>query len=223
MRIIGRWVIRAVAILLFALAVLIGLWAVLPPASTLMVGRWMTGRPVERIWLPLDRISPHLRVAVILSEDGQFCRHYGVDWQALGSVLRSAAGPTRGASTVTMQLVKNLYLWPSRSVLRKALEIPLALLIDLLWSKRRILEVYLNVAEWGDGEFGAEVAAQRAFAKSASALAPSEAALLATVLPNPRVRRAARPTRGQIVLSRVILARMERDTTAAACVLTGRG
>ncbi len=223
MRIVGRWVVRVAIAVLVILVGLIGLWSVLPPVSTLMLARWATGRPVERIWTPLDRFSPSLRMAVVLSEDGQFCRHHGVDWQALSTVLDSAHGPTRGASTIPMQVAKNLFLWPSRSVVRKGIEIPLALILDAVWSKRRILEIYLNIAEWGDGVFGAEVASRKAFGKPAASLSPLEAALLATALPNPKLRHAGRPTRRQAVLARIVLARVAHNGDAAACVTSDEG
>ena len=118
-----------------------------PPASTLMLGQRLLGTPITQRWVPLARISPNLPVAVILSEDARFCRHSGVDWGELRDAIDSAAdGVARGGSTISMQVVKNLFLWPSKSYLRKALEIPLAYLIEMAWPKQRILEIYLNVA-----------------------------------------------------------------------------
>ena len=163
-----------------------------PPVSALMLGQRLGGTPIERKWVPLERISPHLIKAVILSEDGGFCRHRGVDWGALEEAMESA----RGGSTITMQVVKNLFLWPSRSYVRKAIEIGLAYLVELVWPKRRILEIYLNIAEWGDGVFGAEAAARLNFGKSAARLTPEEAALLAVSLPNPDRADAGRPEPG---------------------------
>ena len=155
--VVGVWV---GAVLLLTL-----LYTVVPPVSTLMLGRWLTLRGVERTAVSLDEISPHLTRAVISSEDGRFCQHGGVDWDALRQVIEDADedGPSRGASTIPMQVAKNLFLWPSRSYLRKGMEIPLALVIDLAWSKRRLLENYLNIVELGDGVFGAEAAARRYF------------------------------------------------------------
>jgi monofunctional biosynthetic peptidoglycan transglycosylase len=140
------------AIVLLALA-----YTVLPPVSTLMLARTLTGRSVERSVVGLDAVAPALPAAVIASEDARFCQHAGVDWGALREVVEDAeeGGPTRGASTIPMQVAKNLFLWPSRSYIRKGLELPLALWIDLAWSKRRMMEIYLNVAEWGEGIFGA--------------------------------------------------------------------
>jgi monofunctional biosynthetic peptidoglycan transglycosylase len=137
-----------------------------PPVSTLMLSQSLAGTPIEREWVPLERISPSLVKAVVLSEDGGFCRHHGVDWAALQQAIES----DRGGSTITMQVVKNLFLWPSRSYVRKVIEIGLAYLVESVWPKRRILEIYLNVAEWGDGVFGAEAAAHANFEKRASRL-----------------------------------------------------
>jgi len=158
------------------------------PVSTLMIGRWATGRPVEHVAVPLEAVSPFLTLAVVTSEDARFCRHGGIDWDALRQVMDDDGEPSRGASTITMQTAKNLFLWPGRSYLRKAMELPLALYLNLVWGKRRSLENYLNIAEWGDGVFGAEAAARRHFGKSARDLTRGEAALLATALPN-QIRR----------------------------------
>ena len=166
------------------------------PVSTLMLARWATGAPVDRRWVPLSAISPKLVAAVFLSEDGQFCHEQGVDVGGLREVVEERDGaPARGASTLTMQVAKNLFLWPGRSYLRKALEIPLAVLLDALWGKRKVLETYLNVAEWGDGVYGVEAAAQRDFRVPASALSERQAALLATALPNPVLRSVTQPSR----------------------------
>lgn len=175
-----------------------------------MMARWATGRPVERSAVALGAMAPALPQAVIAAEDARFCAHRGVDWDALRDVLDDSdeGGPSRGASTIAMQTAKNLFLWPSRSYLRKALEIPIALYLDLVWGKRRLMEVYLNVAEWGEGVFGAEAAARRHFGKSARDLSRREAALLATSLPNPFLRDPARPSRHQRELAVIVLARM---------------
>jgi len=201
-------------------AVLMALYAIVPPVSTLMLARWATFQTVERRFIPLASIAPHLPRAVVMSEDARFCRHGGVDWSALGQVLTEANedGPARGASTLTMQLVKNLFLWPGRSYLRKALEIPLAVVLDLVWSKKRIMEAYLNVAEWGDGIFGAEAAARRAFGKSAGALNAREAALLATALPNPRLRQAASPGRRHSAVAGLVARRAAAGAAWTDCL-----
>jgi monofunctional biosynthetic peptidoglycan transglycosylase len=165
-----------------------------PPGSTLMAYEALTGSEVRQRWVPLGSISTNLIKAVILSEDGRFCQHRGVDWTAISQAIDSAGddGP-RGASTISMQTVKNVFLWSSRSYVRKAIEIPLTYVVEFAWSKRRILEIYLNIAEWGPGIYGAEMASRYYFGKSASRLSVQEAALLAAVLPDPRGRNAARP------------------------------
>jgi monofunctional glycosyltransferase len=164
------------------------------PVSTLMAWRYMTGAPVSRQWIDLAAMAPSLPRSVVASEDAKFCSHHGIDWGALREVIDDAeeGEVTRGGSTITQQVAKNLFLWPSRSVVRKALEFPLALWIDLVLPKPRILEIYLNVAELGpNGQFGAQAGATYAFGHPASSLSPREAALLAAILPNP-VRRSAR-------------------------------
>jgi monofunctional biosynthetic peptidoglycan transglycosylase len=156
---------------------------------------------------------------VISSEDGHFCDHHGVDWGELKEAVESAGdGMARGGSTISMQVVKNLFLWPSRSYVRKALEIPLAYAIEALWPKRRILEIYLNIAEWGPGIFGAEAAARYHFRKSALLLTPREAALLAVSLPNPFERQAGRPGPGTVRLADNLLLRMRAAQANASCV-----
>lgn len=208
MRGVVRWLIGLVLVAVTAVLALGLAYRFVPPVSTLMVGRWVTLRPVERATAPLERIAPSLAMAVIASEDARFCSHRGVDWNALREVIEDEA-PSRGASTIAMQTAKNLFLWPGRSYVRKVLELPIALYIDLVWGKRRVMEVYLNVAEWGDGVFGAESAARRHFGKSARNLTRGEAALLATALPNPRVRQAGRPTTLHRALANRLLARMD--------------
>jgi monofunctional biosynthetic peptidoglycan transglycosylase len=214
----GLMTVAALAGLVLASAVLYR-W-VDPPTSMLMLGQRLTGTAVDQRWVRLERISPSLIVAVTLSEDAQFCRHRGIDWGELKEVIETAGdGATvRGGSTITMQVVKNLFLWPSRSYLRKAIEIPLAYTIEALWSKRRILEIYLNIAEWGPGIFGAEAAARYHFRKPAIQLSPREAALLAVSLPNPFERRAGRPGPGTQRLADNLLLRMRAASTAAGCV-----
>ncbi|CAN1567423.1 monofunctional biosynthetic peptidoglycan transglycosylase [Rhabdaerophilaceae bacterium] len=185
-----------------------------PVPSTLMIGRWLTGLPIAQQWVPLDEIASTLPAAVVAAEDQRFCAHAGVDFVELKKVLEDEDGPARGASTLTMQVAKNLYLWPGRSFIRKGLEIPLAILIDVAWGKRRVMEVYLNVAEWGDGIFGAEAAARHYFNKPASALSATEAARLASILPNPIVRDASRPS----AASRRIADRLASISPYADCV-----
>ncbi len=164
------------------------------PVSALMAWRWVTGAPVSRQWIDFSAISPALPRSVVASEDTNFCRHHGVDWGALREAIDDAqeGERLRGASTITQQVAKNLFLWPLPGPVRKLLEFPLALWIDLVLPKQRILEIYLNIAELGpSGQFGANAGAVYAFGRPASALAPREAALLSAILPNP-VRRSAR-------------------------------
>lgn len=196
------------------------LYKVVTPVSTLMLGRWLTGEAAARTAVPLDAVSPNLPLAVVASEDARYCAHAGVDWAALREVIADADedGPSRGASTIPMQAAKNLFLWPSRSYVRKGLEIPLALLIDLFWSKRRLMEIYLNVAEWGEGIFGAEAASQRYFGKPAHALSRYEAALLATALPNPILRNPAQPSPRHRGLARRLVGRMNAAGALTGCL-----
>ena len=175
---------------------LVALYAVARPVSTLMLARTIEGKSYQRVYTPLRSIAPTALAAVIASEDAGFCNNDGVDWGALREVLSGAGehGPSRGASTLTMQTAKNLFLWPGRSTIRKGIEVGMALVLGKAWSKPRTLEIYLNIAEWGDGVYGIEAAAQRHFHKSASQLNAHEAALLATSLPNPIRRNPARPS-----------------------------
>lgn len=224
---VSRWLRRVVGlglglILLWVATVFwLGLlyWAV-PPVSTLMLGRWLVLQPVERDFVSLDDISPQLPLAVMTSEDGRFCDHSGVDWDALRDVVEAADedGPARGASTIPMQTAKNLFLWPGRSYLRKGLELPIALYLDLIWSKRKMMENYLNIAEWGEGVFGAEAAAQKYFRKSARSLTRREAALLATALPNPLVRNPGRPRPRHQALAARLMGRMEVAAPFSDCL-----
>jgi monofunctional glycosyltransferase len=199
---------------------LVALYAVVRPVSTLMLGRAIEGKSYQRIYAPLRTIAPTALAAVIASEDASFCDNDGVDWGALREVLSGAGkhGPSRGASTITMQTAKNLFLWPGRSVIRKGVEIPMALVLGKAWSKPRTLEIYLNIAEWGDGLYGIEAAAERYFRKSASQLNPHEAALLATSLPNPIQRNPARPAPLQRRLAGSLEAKTRGDVDLLKCL-----
>jgi monofunctional glycosyltransferase len=169
------------------------------PVSTLMAWRWLKGEPVSRQWVDLHAMSPYLPRSVVAAEDAKFCIHRGIDWDALNDVIEDAeeGEVTRGGSTITQQVAKNLFLWQGRSMVRKALEFPLALWIDFVLPKQRILEIYLNIAELGpSGQFGASAGAEYAFARPASGLTPREAALLASILPNPIKRSARNPGPG---------------------------
>jgi monofunctional biosynthetic peptidoglycan transglycosylase len=187
-----RWALRIVAALLLVFLILpLGLTllyrVVPPPITPLMVIRLFEGQGLDKDWTAWDEISPHLRQAVVASEDNLFCQHSGFDWQSLEAAAKAYAAGERagGGSTISMQTAKNLYLWPSRSIVRKGLEVPMTAMLELLWPKRRILEVYLNIAEWGPGIYGIEAASQHYFERPASDLTAGQAAQLVAVLPNP--------------------------------------
>jgi monofunctional biosynthetic peptidoglycan transglycosylase len=171
------------------------------PVSTVMLWRWLTGAPVTHVVVPLDHISPALPLAVIGAEDGSFCHNRGIDLGAMREAIERSdddIAVSRGASTITQQVAKNLFLWQGRSFVRKALELPLALWLNLVLPKKRVLEIYLNIAEWGpNGQFGAEAAARYAFNKPARNLTGREAAELAAILPNP-IQRSARAPGGLV-------------------------
>jgi monofunctional glycosyltransferase len=166
------------------------------PLTPLMVIRLLEGEGLQKRWVSLDEVAPVLPQAVVAAEDNWFCEHAGFDWEELGGQIDAllAGASARGASTITMQTAKNLFLWPSRDFVRKALEAWLTPQIELLWPKRRIMEVYLNVVELGPGIYGAEVAARTYFGKPASALGAQEAALLVSILPSPRDWSPVRPS-----------------------------
>jgi monofunctional glycosyltransferase len=195
-RLLALGVVWAGLALLALFISLVALYALARPVSTLMLARTLQGKGYQRIYAPLRTIAPAALAAVVASEDATFCDNDGVDWGSLHEVLSGAGGhgPSRGASTITMQTAKNLFLWPGRSVIRKGVEIPMALVLGKAWSKARTLEIYLNIAEWGVGLYGIEAAAERYFHKRASQLNLREAALLATALPNPFLRNPARPS-----------------------------
>jgi monofunctional biosynthetic peptidoglycan transglycosylase len=194
-----------------------------PPFSALMLRHALLGYEITYEWANFDEISPNLATAAIIAEDSRFCQHWGVDWTAVGDVLDDLeAGETpRGASTIPMQTAKNLFLWPEQSYLRKALEVPLAQFMTLILPKRRVLEIYLNIAEWGPGVYGAEAASRYHFGKSAASLSRAEAALLVAALPNPHVRNAGRPGPKMRRLANRVQARVGREAQDAACVFDG--
>jgi monofunctional biosynthetic peptidoglycan transglycosylase len=199
MRRIVRIVFVLVLLLLALPYVLTPIYATGHPVSTLMLWRWATGAPVTRQWIDLSEMSAALPRTVVASEDARFCSHHGVDWDAVREVIADAEDGefSRGGSTITQQVAKNLFLWQGRSMVRKAIEFPLALWIDLVLPKARILELYLNIAEWGpSGQFGADAGARYAFGRSAGELSSREAALLASILPNPYRRSARKPGPG---------------------------
>lgn len=184
-----------------ALLVLVLRW-VPPPGTALMVERklesWVDGQPIDlqRTWRPWAELPDDLKMAVIAAEDQQFAHHWGFDVDAIRAALahNERGGTLRGASTLSQQVAKNLFLWSGRSWLRKGFEAWFTTLIELFWPKQRILEVYLNSAEWGDGIFGAEAAARHHFGVGAPYLSARQASLLAAVLPNPRQWSAGRPS-----------------------------
>ena len=218
----GLWRKLVLALVLLGLTpfALTLVYAVVPPISLPMIGRAVTLRDVDRRWTPLDKIAPALPMAVLSSEDARFCLHNGVDFDAIELVLNQGGdkGPSRGASTIAMQVAKNLYLWYLPTMVRKVAEIPLALWIDLIWSKQRVIEVYLNIAEWGEGIYGAEAAAQYYFDKPAAALTTREASLLAVALPNPIKRDAGDPSRRLRSLANLIRSRAQASGAILACV-----
>jgi monofunctional biosynthetic peptidoglycan transglycosylase len=198
-----RWLWRLV-LLAVAAVLLLQLWYLgwivlyrwVNPAETAFMSRERArieklrpGAGLEHVWVNYGAISPHLKRAVIAAEDARFIEHEGVDWDAIQKALednRKRGRPARGGSTISQQLAKNLFLSPERSYLRKGQELLITFMIEVLWDKRRILEVYLNVAEWGDGVFGAEAAARHYYRTSASRLGPDESARLAVMLPRPK-------------------------------------
>ena len=213
-------IVAAIGLLLLPY-LLAPLYRVIDPVSTPMLARWITGKRVDRTFMPLERIAPILPRTVITSEDARFCSHSGIDWTELREAIGDAddLSEMRGGSTITQQTVKNLFLWPGRSVIRKALEFPLALWIDLVVPKRRVMEIYLNIAEWGpNGEFGIEAGARRAFGKPAAQLSAGEAALLAAVLPNPKRRSAKQPRPAVRQIAGIVQARAARGRSLDACL-----
>jgi monofunctional glycosyltransferase len=217
--------VRVIAIAVLVLVLLPYLitpvYSVVDPVSTSMLSRRLSGARVERHFVPIGRIVPTLPLTVIIAEDGRFCSHHGIDLNELREAIAEADDieEMRGGSTITQQVAKNLFLWQGRSYVRKTLEFPLALWIDLVLSKRRIMEIYLNIAEWGpNGEFGAEAGARRAFGKSAQNLSGYEAGLLAAALPNPAARNARQPGPGLRRLAGLYVARAARAPAAAACL-----
>lgn len=208
-----KWVaIAALAFTTAAVVSLAGLRYVDPPLTAVQLQRWLespSGYEMRRAYVPLEHVSPHLRHAVVAAEDGRFYQHHGLDWIELRKVIDEAARegePERGASTITQQLVKNLFLTTRGSYLRKVAEVPLALLAELILSKDRILELYLNIVEWGPGVFGAEAAARYHYRIASAALSRQQAARLAAVLPSPRRWKPQQMDR----YSAVILARMRQ-------------
>jgi len=181
-------VVRIGVGLVVALCGHIALFSVAPvPVTPLMVLRLTEGHGFAKDWVSIEQMSPHLARAVIAAEDNRFCEHNGVDWSAVGDVVSEYRedGRLRGASTVSMQTVKNLYLWPGRSVIRKGIEVGLVHALEAAWSKERIMEVYLNIAELGSGVYGVQAAAQHHFGRDAADLTAAQSAALVSILPAP--------------------------------------
>lgn len=216
------WALFLIVVVFFLPYMLIPLYSLpqIHPVSTLMLGETLSGRSYDRQWVAFDDIAPVLVQSVMMSEDGQYCSHSGIDWKALNLVIDDALDgeATRGASTIPMQTAKNLFLPKTRSVLRKALEIPLAMWMDVVWSKRRLMEIYLNVAEWAPGVYGIGAASQAYFGVSAAKLTGRQAALLAVTLPNPIKRNAANPSRGMKRLAGVIEKRASQSGAYIKCL-----
>lgn len=223
-----RAVLIAFAVLCLLPLIGVLLHAVVPPPPTiLMWQRVVAGDGLDYSWRGLNDISPNLVNAAIASEDARFCSHAGFDMEAIEQALDNNAdgGRIRGGSTISQQTAKNVFLWPQRGWIRKGLEAGYTVLIETVWSKRRIMEVYLNVAEFAPGVYGAEAASRRLFGKSARDLTPREAARLAAVLPAPRRYKAATP--GPYVRRRTAriqaAANTVRNQGLSACVLRPRG
>lgn len=197
-------VLVGVLLLVVASAGAVLAWRWMDPATTSFilqrkVSELIAGgdaRDVEQQWVDWRSISPHMGIAVIASEDQRFAEHWGFDLDSIQDAIekRHSGGRVRGASTISQQVAKNLFLWPGRSWVRKGLEAYVTVLIEIFWPKRRILEVYLNIAQFGDKTFGVGAASRRFFGKPAAALSAREAALLAAVLPNPVRMRADDPS-----------------------------
>ena len=220
----ARIVSLTAAALVAAPVLMIAIYRFAPPPGTLtMLDRKLGGDVIIHPWRSLDNISPHLVRAVIAAEDSRFCQHRGIDFEAVEKALDEAraGGRRRGASTISQQTAKNVFLWQGGGWVRKALEAPLTLASEFVWGKRRTMEIYLNIAEWGDGYFGAEAAARGRFGKSAKDLSKDEAALLAAVLPSPERWHAVNP--GPYVRGRASMLRKRMDVVANegydSCVL----
>lgn len=228
---LGARIVRGLAAVVIALMAfslfLVVLYRFVPvPVTWLMVERAIAGDGLRRDWVPLDEISPNLVRAVIAAEDAKFCTHHGFDWEAIEDALEAneAGRPTRGGSTISQQTAKNVFLWPARSWVRKGFEAGFTVAIETAWPKHRIMEVYLNVAEFGIGTYGIEAAAHRYLGRDARSMTPRQAAGIAAVLPSPRKWDPNNPTRR--VARRI--ARIERGARTVkaqgldACVRAGR-
>jgi len=195
--------LRGVLLVVILIVGWIALYAIVaPPVTPYMISESRRLGGVTQVWRPMEQISPNLARAVVAAEDANFCLHWGFDMEAIR--LAIAQGAARGGSTISQQTVKNAFLWQGRSWLRKAMEAAMTPVMEAIWSKARVLEVYLNIVEFGEGIFGAEAAAQHYFGISAADLNPAQAARLAAVLPNPQGRSAASPTAATLRRARSI-------------------
>lgn len=184
-----------ILLIYFVIIVVLGIaYLIVPPISTLMVGRLVSLKKINYHRVSIDNVNSQLIRSVIRAEDAKFCQHHGIDWESMANAIEDKDGRSRGASTIPMQVAKNLFLWPQQSYIRKAIEIPIALYLSAIWPKSRMMEVYLIIAEWGDGVYGIEAAAQTYFHKSAKQLNANESALLAAMLPSPLKRNPLRPS-----------------------------
>ena len=212
-----RWLLRLVLGVSGFFLLLVLLFSVVnPPITHTIWSEYRRLGEVDREWVPIDAMSPYMVRSVVAAEDAQFCEHWGFDVQAIRTALED--GGQRGASTLTQQVVKNVFLWQGRSWFRNALETFLTPVVEAVWTKTRIVEVYLNVAEMGEGVFGIEAAAYRYFGKSPADLSAREAALIAAILPNPKARSASEPgdfTRRRAAQIIDGAATIERDGRAA--------
>lgn len=193
LRRLWRWIKRLVLVVILLVVALVVLFRfVNPPTTITMFNAWWALGSVRQNWVPLEDIAPIMPRAIVAAEDARFCQHVGFDIQAIRAVIEEGSG--RGASTLSQQTAKNVYLWQKRGWGRKSLEAGITLLIELIWPKARIIEVYMNVAEFDTGVFGVDAAARHHFGVSAGKLSARQAAALAAVLPNPKARSAIDPT-----------------------------
>lgn len=210
-------IVAAVILLPYALTII---YTVVPPVSTFMLADVATLTWPKRDWVSLEGISPNLQRAVLVAEDSAFCDHFGFDWKQIERNLDKAMDGKRfgGASTITQQTAKNLFLWNGRSWLRKFLEAPITLWMELMMSKRRIMEIYLNTAQWGDGVYGAQFAAKKYFGVDAKELSLYQSALLAAALPNPIERSPGYPGPYMASAAASISARVSKNGANLECI-----
>nr|WP_047169758.1 monofunctional biosynthetic peptidoglycan transglycosylase [Sphingomonas sp. Y57] len=193
-----RWIIRTLVVFVIGSLVWVGIYRFVPPPVTAtMIANAVDGRGITKDWMSIDRMSPNMALAAIAAEDGNFCSHHGFDFKAIQKAMESnfqGDRRIRGGSTISQQTAKNAFLWQNGGYVRKAFEAWFTVLIELLWPKKRIMEVYLNIAETGIGTYGANAGAMRYFHHDASRLSRAEAARIAAVLPLPKKREAISPT-----------------------------